>query len=205
MERFWFTGDLPFAPVGTLSGGERRRLQLLLVLARRPNVLFLDEPTNNLDLDTIRILEEFLDEWPGAAVVVSHDRTFLERTTERLVALDGSGALRPVVGGLGAWIEQSERQATSGRSLTRPDAVLKKPSSPAKGRSASTIHKELRDTEKELARLERRRAELETAMHTSTAHAALASIGAELTEVHAGLSAAEHRWLELSEEQDGRT
>ncbi len=66
MERFWFTGELPFAPVGTLSGGERRRLQLLLALAGRPNVLLLDEPTNDLDLDTLRILEEFFDDWPGA-------------------------------------------------------------------------------------------------------------------------------------------
>ena len=78
MKRFWFTGELPFARVGTLSGGERRRLQLLLVLAGRPNVLFLDEPTNDLDLDTLRILEDFLEEWPGALVVVSHDRTFLD-------------------------------------------------------------------------------------------------------------------------------
>lgn len=205
MERFWFTGDLPFAPVGTLSGGERRRLQLLLVLASRPNVLFLDEPTNNLDLDTIRILEEFLDEWPGSLVVVSHDRTFLERTTDRLVALDDDGTLAPVVGGLSAWIEQAERSASSGRSTTSDASSPKKPTSPSRGRSASTIYKELRDTEKELARLERRRAELEIAMHASHQHTELAQVGAELSEVQTALSDAEHRWLELSEEQDERT
>ena len=204
MERFWFTGDLPFAPVHTLSGGERRRLQLLLVLARQPNVLFLDEPTNNLDLDTIRILEEFLDEWPGVAVIVSHDRTFLERTTERLLALDGSGAVHPVVGGLGAWIEQSEREATSGRGATKSDTLQKKPTSPGKGRSASTIYKELRDAEKDLTRLEKRRSELESEMHASADHAVLARIGAELAAVQSDLSVTEHRWLELSEEQEGR-
>ena len=91
MKRFWFAGELTFARVGTLSGGERRRLQLLLVIAGRPNVLFLDEPTNDLDLDTLRILEEFLEDWPGALVTVSHDRTFLERTTERLVAVEAGG------------------------------------------------------------------------------------------------------------------
>ena len=85
MRRFLFSGDLPFARVGALSGGERRRLQLLLVIADRPNVLFLDEPTNDLDLDTLRALEDFLEDWPGAVVVVSHDRTFMDRTIERLV------------------------------------------------------------------------------------------------------------------------
>ena len=108
MKRFLFTGELPFARVGTLSGGERRRLQLLLVIAGRPNVLFLDEPTNDLDLDTLRILEDFLEEWPGALVVVSHDRTFLERTTDRLVAVGAGGTVSGVPGGVDGWIARIE-------------------------------------------------------------------------------------------------
>ena len=108
MKRFLFSGELPFARVGTLSGGERRRLQLLLVLAGRPNVLFLDEPTNDLDLDTLRILEDFLDDWPGALVVVSHDRTFLERTTDRLVAVGSDGTVAEVPGGVDGWIARAE-------------------------------------------------------------------------------------------------
>ncbi|HEX4244846.1 MAG TPA: ABC-F family ATP-binding cassette domain-containing protein, partial [Acidimicrobiales bacterium] len=98
MKRFAFTGELPFARVGTLSGGERRRLQLLLVIAARPNVLFLDEPTNDFDLDTLRVLEDFLDDWPGALVVVSHDRTFLDRTTDHLVAVEADGTVAAVPG-----------------------------------------------------------------------------------------------------------
>ena len=104
MKRFLFAGELPYARVGTLSGGERRRLQLLLVIAGRPNVLFLDEPTNDLDLDTLRILEDFLEEWPGALVVVSHDRTFLERTTDRLVSVGPGGSVSGVPGGVDGWI-----------------------------------------------------------------------------------------------------
>ena len=117
MERFWFTGELPWATVGTLSGGERRRLQLLLVLAGRPNVLLLDEPTNDLDLDTLRALEDFLDEWPGALVTASHDRTFLDRVTDRIVACRDR-QVGPVPGGLTAWI--AEATAGEGRRPPRP-------------------------------------------------------------------------------------
>ncbi len=91
MRSFWFDDDVQWSPVRLLSGGERRRLQLVLTLSKRPNVLLLDEPTNDLDLDTLRALEGFLDDWPGTLIVVSHDRAFLERTVEDVIALDGSG------------------------------------------------------------------------------------------------------------------
>ena len=106
MARFWFTGELPWATAGTLSGGERRRLQLLMVLAGRPNVLLIDEPTNDLDLDSLRALEDFLEEWPGALVTVSHDRTFLARVTDRVVACVDR-RVREVPGGLAEWIAAS--------------------------------------------------------------------------------------------------
>jgi ATP-binding cassette subfamily F protein uup len=99
MERFWFDSDAQWAPVGTLSGGEQRRLQLLLVLATLPNVLLLDEPSNDLDLDTLRALEDYLDAWPGTVVVVSHDRAFLERTVEEVLVLDGKGRAAVAPGG----------------------------------------------------------------------------------------------------------
>jgi ABC transport system ATP-binding/permease protein len=210
MERFWFTGDLPFAPVGTLSGGERRRLQMLLVLAQRPNVLFLDEPTNNLDLDTIRILEEFFEDWTGALVVVSHDRTFLDRTIDRLVGLDANGKLSPVTGGLAAWIAEAERRSASGRSSAAMPSVAEAASgqtgraTAGRGRSASTIGRELRDAEREIARLERRRDELMTRLSTTTEHTELAEVGSALAAAEEALAATEHRWLELSEESEQR-
>ena len=120
MKRFWFAGELTFAKAGSLSGGERRRLQLLLVLAGRPNVLFLDEPTNDLDLDTLRILEDFLEDWPGALVTVSHDRTFLERTTERLVTVEAGGAVTGVRGGVAGWLERVGHDAPVGPARSRP-------------------------------------------------------------------------------------
>lgn len=118
MEAFWFDTDAQWAEIGTLSGGERRRLQLLLTLAEQPNVLLLDEPTNDLDLDTLRQLEDFLDEWPGALVVVSHDRAFLERTVADVFVIDGQGQAGRRPGGYGAYRE-AQRHRHGGRTLER--------------------------------------------------------------------------------------
>jgi ATP-binding cassette subfamily F protein uup len=195
MERFWFTGELPFARVGTLSGGERRRLQMLLVLAGRPNVLLLDEPTNDLDLDTLRILEDFFEDWPGALVVVSHDRTFLDRTTDRLVALDDNGTLAPVPGGVAAWVAQGGAVApTPGGSPTAPRVG-------ADGaRGAGSVSRLLRDAEKDVARFERRRDQLSRSLSGLSDWAEADRIGAELSQAQAALDEAEDRWLSLAEE-----
>ncbi len=120
MEAFWFDGDAQWAPIGLLSGGERRRLQLLLTLAERPNVLLLDEPTNDLDLDTLRQLEDFLDEWPGALVVVSHDRAFLERTVADVIVLDGVGSAERRPGGYAAYEAERRSGRRGGRVAAAP-------------------------------------------------------------------------------------
>ena len=91
-ETFGFTKEKQWTPVGDLSGGERRRLQLLRLLMDEPNVLFLDEPTNDLDIETLTQLEDLLDGWPGSMVVICHDRYFVERTTDRVFALLGDGS-----------------------------------------------------------------------------------------------------------------
>ncbi len=93
LEQLGLRGDVQFTPVGELSGGERRRVQMLRVLVGEPNVLFMDEPTNDLDVDTLTELEDLLDGWPGSMLVVSHDRYFLERVTDHVVALLGDGKL----------------------------------------------------------------------------------------------------------------
>ena len=103
LERFWFDADAQRAPIGLLSGGERRRLQLVLTLRAKPNVLLLDEPTNDLDLDTLRVLEDVLEEWPGAVIVVSHDRAFLERVAADVLVIDEHHRGRRVPGGVGGW------------------------------------------------------------------------------------------------------
>ena len=114
LERFGFTGDRLTTRIGELSGGERRRFQLLMLLLSEPNVLLLDEPTNDLDIDTLNVLEDFLDGWPGTLVVVSHDRYFLERVTDSVWALLGDGQISMLPRGVDEYLE---RRAQADRAL----------------------------------------------------------------------------------------
>jgi len=202
LERFWFGADARHAPIGLLSGGERRRLQLVLVLAAKPNVLLLDEPTNDLDLDTLRTLEDFLETWPGALVVVSHDRAFLERTIDEVLAVDGLGGARMVAGGYAAWEEA--RRARRGRqagAASRGDTRVRPT---REKRSPSTLHRLLKQSEKDMLRLQRRADALTTALaDAATDHVKLARVSAELAETQQALEAKETNWLELNEEADG--
>jgi ATP-binding cassette subfamily F protein uup len=219
LERFWFDGDAQWAPIGTLSGGERRRLQLLLTLAQRPNVLLLDEPTNDLDLDSLRALEDFLDEWPGALVVVSHDRAFLERTVADVIVIDEHHDAERVPGGYAAWEDARRRSGSTraasaavrgtppGRPPTRSGSSASTspsnvPSSRPAARSASTARFQLKEVEKQMRKLEKQRDALaeELAAVAPTDHVALADVGSRLAAAEAELTEAEDRWLEIAED-----
>jgi ABC transport system ATP-binding/permease protein len=220
LERFWFADDTQWAPVGLLSGGERRRLQLVLVLRQAPNVLLLDEPTNDLDLDTLRALEDTLETWPGALVVVSHDRAFLERTVEDVIVLDGQGHAGRIPGGYAAY--EAERRALRGRrgsvttsvSERRPttsagagssSSLASSPSSPRppKQRSASTLRRMLQQADKATAKLRDRQESLEAELAgAGDDRVALARVGEELAELQGALEAAEEQWLALAEEAE---
>jgi ATP-binding cassette subfamily F protein uup len=200
LERFWFDSDAQWAPIGTLSGGERRRLQLLLVLAERPNVLLLDEPTNDLDLDTLRVLEDFLEDWPGALIVVSHDRAFLERTVEDALVLDGAGGVARAPGGYAGW-EQARHVRSSGSNRMAAPPRVERPK--AARRSAGTLDRLLRSAEREVASLAAERDALaESLAAAGSDREALTRIGTDLAAVQARLDAAEERWLEVAEEAE---
>ncbi len=200
MKRFLFIGELPYSKVGTLSGGERRRLQLLLVLARRPNVLFLDEPTNDLDLDTLRILEDFLEEWPGALVVVSHDRTFLDRTIDRLVAVEPDGTVAEVPGGVPGWIARAESGDVR-RAGSLPAPVTRTQGHPNERRPlpwagcCARRRKPWCGCNDERDKI----AERLTGLHD---HEEMRRLGAELAAAQTALNEAEETWLALAEQAE---
>jgi len=207
MRQFWFDGDAQFAPISTLSGGERRRLQLLLTLIEQPNLLLLDEPTNDLDLDTLRALEEFLDDWPGIVVVVSHDRVFLDRTVTEVMALDGRGRAVVVRGGVAGWLAQHAARPTgsAGSTSSAPAASRRAPSvaRPVSPKSPSTLRHQLGLADRDLADAIAARDKVQTQLVAAGAdHKELARLGAELAGSQSRVDAAEERWLSLADEAE---
>ena len=214
MRQFWFDGDTQYAPISTLSGGERRRLQLLLTLIEQPNVLLLDEPTNDLDLDTLRALEDYLDEWPGIVVVVSHDRVFLDRTVIDVLALDGVGGAAVVRGGVAGWLKQRNTAPTEqmsgaqrGKLISTPTVAAaelsQKPKSTKSSRSPSTLRRLVTQAEtaltKATAELEKITLQMRSAGND---HVKLAKISEELAKAQAKVNLAEETWLTLVAEAE---
>ncbi|WP_225845306.1 ABC-F family ATP-binding cassette domain-containing protein [Streptomyces sp. HPF1205] len=197
-ERFGFGKEKQWTPVGDLSGGERRRLQLLRLLMDEPNVLFLDEPTNDLDIETLTQLEDLLDGWPGSLVVISHDRYFLERTTDRVFALLGDATLRMLPRGVDEYLER-RRKAVEAAAAASPQ-----PQGAARERPAV----DARAAKKELQRIERqldKLADKESKLHTQIADNAtdfekVAALDAELRAIGEEREGLETRWLELAED-----
>ena len=196
VEQLGFTKDKQWTPVRDLSGGERRRLQLLRLLVGEPNVLMLDEPTNDLDTDTLAAVEDVLDGWPGTLVVVSHDRYLLERVTDHQMALLGDGKLRGLPGGVDQYLELRGEALAASSTKSAPAAVAAGPS-----------ESEKRDARKNLNRVERQLSKLaaaEAKVHTQMAakvgdYEALGELNAKLAELAAEKEGLELEWLEASE------
>ncbi|WP_129842100.1 ABC-F family ATP-binding cassette domain-containing protein [Streptomyces sp. RFCAC02] len=200
-ERFGFGRERQWTPVGDLSGGERRRLQILRLLMDEPNVLFLDEPTNDLDIETLTQLEDLLDGWPGSLVVISHDRYFVERVTDRVFALLGDGTLRMLPRGIDEYLERRAAQtAVHEVAADRAPAAAERPAATPAQVSRAT-QKELQRIERRLDRIGAREAELhgEMAAH-ATDFQRVAGLDAELRELAGERDDLENRWLELSDQ-----
>ncbi|MFE2502337.1 MULTISPECIES: ABC-F family ATP-binding cassette domain-containing protein [Streptomyces] len=203
-EQFGFTKEKQWTPVGDLSGGERRRLQILRLLMDEPNVLFLDEPTNDLDIETLTQLEDLLDGWPGSMIVISHDRFFIERTTDKVMALLGDRALRMLPRGIDEYLER--RQKMEEAATPSAAAAPRSPSAPAAAPAVSAqasraAKKELQKVERQLDKLSTR----ETTLHKQIADNAtdfekVAKLDAELRELVTERDELEMRWLELAED-----
>ena len=200
LERLGFRRDQLSARVRELSGGQRRRLQLMLILLDEPNVLVLDEPTNDVDIDMLAATEDLLDSWPGTLLVVSHDRFLLERITDQQYAVI-DGHLRHLPGGIDEYL----RMAAARRSPAHAQAQAQASSRVA---AAALSGAELRNAQKEIAALDRALAKLagqinakhvELAEHDQADHVGIGRLTGQLRELETDLAETEGRWLELSE------
>ena len=200
--RFLFPHDMLQTPVERLSGGERRRLYLLTILMKQPNLLILDEPTNDLDIVTLEILEEYLLEYKGSLVIVSHDRHFLDRLVDHLFVFCGNGEVKDFVGNYTEYRSfikdyEAARQAASGAS-DKPTGVKVKTVGPRK--LSYKEQQELKALEERLPCLEAEKAALEAQLSSGTlSPSQLQEASTRYGSLQEELDQAELRWLELSE------
>jgi ATP-binding cassette subfamily F protein uup len=204
LEKFLFTGAMQYAPVGKLSGGERRRLYLLRVLMSAPNVLLLDEPTNDLDIPTLVTLENYLDNFGGALVVVSHDRYFLDRTVEHIFRFEGEGRVREYPGNYTAFLEAREAEEKITAPVKPPSARAAKTedgnAATVKRKLSFKEQRELEELEARVAAAERRQTEIARELTANASDAHLVNqLYQEQETLAAQLARDLERWMELAE------
>jgi len=199
LERLGFSTERQWTKISDLSGGERRRVQMLRLLMDEPNVLLLDEPTNDLDIETLTEFEDLLDGWPGTLVVVSHDRYFLERVTEHVVALLGDSKLSFLAGGVDEYLDRV--RTVRGAPAARPAEA--RAASATGAAEERTARKELQRLERQLERLSSRETELAAQLTANaTDYEKLTALGAELRAAQAEKADLEDRWLAVAAELD---
>ena len=201
-ERLGFSAKRQRTPVGDLSGGERRRLQLTRVLMAEPNVLLLDEPTNDLDIDTLQELESLLDSWPGTLVVISHDRYLIERICDSTWALFGDGRLTNLPGGIDEYLRRRRDMAGSGVIAGGGSAAVAE-----KKRDAAADHKTrkaMTSLERKITKLQEREQGITAKMaEVATDMDALNELNTELAGVREEIETLEMEWMELGEQLEG--
>ena len=206
LERFLFPKPMHFQLVESLSGGEKKRLQLLLILMKNPNFLILDEPTNDLDVFTLSALEEYLMAYPGCLIIVSHDRYFLDKLVDHLFVLDGQGNVRDIIGTYQAFKDHQSQEEIDKKAQSKSAEESEKPKSPSSNNKKFSFKEkyEWDQIEKRLPELEKQKNLLETKLQTVLdQHEALMATSAELAAVIEELNSLELRWLELSEKISG--
>jgi ATPase subunit of ABC transporter with duplicated ATPase domains len=206
LESMGFQSAQLSTPVKDLSGGQKRRLQLLLILLEQPNVLILDEPTNDLDTDMLAAIEDLLDSWPGTLLVVSHDRYFIERVTDQQYAILG-GHLRHLPGGVDEYLRLRERERSAGpatgKAADASAAASVAPTAPAlSGQELRAAQKEVASLERRLEKLESQIAAARTALadHDQSDYVGLGAEMARIAKLEADRDGVEERWFELTEQ-----
>jgi ATP-binding cassette subfamily F protein uup len=205
LERFLFPPSQQYAPIGKLSGGEKRRLFLLRVLISAPNLLILDEPTNDLDVQTLTVLEDYLEDFNGCVIVVSHDRYFLDRTVETIFSFEGEGNLQQYMGNYSDYLERKQKDQLS-ITTTAPNSP-KKALASEKNKTLKLSFKEVREyenLEKEIDLLETEKQSLEKRIEniSPSDFLTLQDTSRLLAQLDEKIEQATLRWLELAERQN---
>lgn len=198
---FLFPPQKQFGLVEKLSGGERKRLQLMRVLMGNPNFLILDEPTNDLDIDTLNILEEFLSNYPGILVLVSHDRYLLDKLTEQLFIFDGTGQVRIYNGNYADYKEEQEERIKDEKKKTKKESISTILPDVQTERKKLTYKEQLEyeSIEKEITALEDSISKQTDLLNETNDHAKLTELAEELAHLNALLDKKTERWMELAE------
>jgi ABC transport system ATP-binding/permease protein len=215
LERFLFPGNQQYSPISKLSGGEKRRLFLLRILMGAPNVLILDEPTNDLDVQTLAILEEYLEDFPGCVIVVSHDRYFLDRTIDTVFSLEPGGNIRQYPGNYSIYLdykkaeenEEKAQQTTETKEKAKnidvenTDSLPNKLETKKKRKLSNWEKREFEQIEGKIAKLETAKAEAETAIAnvSSENYTQVQKLYEKVEELKHAIDKATERWMELAE------
>ncbi|MTJ46886.1 ABC-F family ATP-binding cassette domain-containing protein [Dolichospermum sp. UHCC 0259] len=205
LERFLFPGNQQYAPINKLSGGEKRRLYLLRILISAPNVLILDEPTNDLDVQTLAVLEDYLEDFNGCVIVVSHDRYFLDRTVDRIFALEEGGGLRQYPGNYSIYLDYKKAEEAEKQETQKPVIVEEKVVSPVtetkkRRRLSNWERREFEELEGKIAKLEADKTAVERKLATLAGnYSQVQKLYEEVETLKKNIDVATERWLELAE------
>jgi ABC transport system ATP-binding/permease protein len=208
LERFLFPPNQQYAPINKLSGGEKRRLFLLKVLLGAPNVLILDEPTNDLDVQTLSVLEEYLEDFNGCVIVVSHDRYFLDRTVETIFSFEAGGTLRQFTGNYSEYLDwnrgEEDKNKETNKPKTESKSIVKEQSNSVSKQSKKMSFKEKKEyetLEHQIPQWETEKAEIETILYQNqpTDFAEIQQLTERLAMIVHSIETGTERWLELAE------
>ena len=205
---FLFDDQTQYSPISKLSGGEKRRLHLMYILYQNPNFLIFDEPTNDLDLPTLTVLENFLLNFQGSLIIVSHDRYFMDRIVDHILAFEGQGKIRDFIGNFSEYREAKSREdALEKNAVSKPEPVkeivavpeVQQPAVSQKRKMSFKEQRELETIEKEMPELEQQRAKIIDQLNNETDYEKVAKLSAGLEAISEKLEEYEMRWLELQE------
>ena len=199
---FLFDDQTQYSPISKLSGGEKRRLHLMYVLYQNPNFLIFDEPTNDLDLPTLTVLENFLQNFQGCLIIVSHDRYFMDRIVDHVLAFEGEGKIRNFTGNFSEYREMKSQESQESAQQEKKEETEEKKQEPvpvAKKKLSFKEQRELETLEKEMPQLEKERTQMMEALNNETDYEKIAGISEKLKDISNRLETMEERWFVLQE------